>query len=365
MTSPVSSSPPLLRPMSPGVSAALNALRTLAAVYVLVHHVFQSRGIFGGPAFLLAFGQESVLVFFLLSGFVIQASEAGRVSTDLRGYSLRRVARIYPLLIAAMLISTIIAWLQHRLADGFSWSSLFGTLAALQDDGGRKPGVIVLPYLRNDPLWSLSYEVWFYALFPMATAMRQRVGARMGDWMIASIGMLSLLIYVLLPNFPCLIIGFFQIWWLGARLADSWRGRQPVWQTTWVTQLGLLGSALICFGFAEWRGFPFAIAEFPWLLVRQFLVALLLFYGLVFLVQRPWSQRIEKLSGAFAFSASLSYGIYVLHFPVLIDTGFYRSAGGLLAGGLLLFLLCWLLDRKLSLWLRRALPTGQAAPAST
>ena len=28
------------------------------------------------------------------------------------------------------------------------------------------PGVITAPYLRNSPLWSLSYEVFFYIIFP-------------------------------------------------------------------------------------------------------------------------------------------------------------------------------------------------------
>jgi peptidoglycan/LPS O-acetylase OafA/YrhL len=184
----------------------------------------------------------------------------------LHGYAQRRVARIYPLLIAAMLISTLIAWAQHRLADEFSWSSLFGTLAALQDDGGRKPGVIALPYLRNDPLWSLSYEVWFYALFPLVTALRKRAGTKRGDWVVTGLGMAALLIYCWLPNFPCLIIAFFQIWWLGARLADSWRNAQPLLQETWLPQLGLVGSAMIGLAYAGWRDAPFAISEFPWLL---------------------------------------------------------------------------------------------------
>ena len=38
---------------------------------------------------------------------------------------------------------------------------------ALQDAGNLKPGTICSPFMANSPLWSLSYELVFYAIYPL------------------------------------------------------------------------------------------------------------------------------------------------------------------------------------------------------
>ena len=58
----------------------LEAIRGFASVYVVLHHVFGKGLIIAGKdfSFLFRFGQESVILFFLLSGFVIQYYSAFR-----------------------------------------------------------------------------------------------------------------------------------------------------------------------------------------------------------------------------------------------------------------------------------------------
>jgi peptidoglycan/LPS O-acetylase OafA/YrhL len=61
--------------LSPRVRALLDAARACAALYVVAHHVAKGYGFPGLTGHLLRFGQEAVIVFFLLSGFVIFANE--------------------------------------------------------------------------------------------------------------------------------------------------------------------------------------------------------------------------------------------------------------------------------------------------
>ena len=152
--------------LSVKLSASLDAARAVAAGYVVLHHVALARGWANGPGLALRFGDEAVMVFFLLSGFVIFANERTR-ATRPAGYYLRRLRRIYPALVAALLVSTLIAVDNGTFFSMFSYKDLLGTLASLQDIASLKPGVIVDPYLQNFSLWSLSYEVAFYLAFPL------------------------------------------------------------------------------------------------------------------------------------------------------------------------------------------------------
>jgi peptidoglycan/LPS O-acetylase OafA/YrhL len=75
------------------LSAGLDVARAAAACYVVLHHVAKARGWSSGPGLALRFGQEAVLIFFLLSGFVIFSNERTR-ATRPSGYYLRRLRGI-------------------------------------------------------------------------------------------------------------------------------------------------------------------------------------------------------------------------------------------------------------------------------
>ncbi|MEY2925670.1 MAG: hypothetical protein RL367_147, partial [Pseudomonadota bacterium] len=349
----------MTRRLSPGLSTILDALRAGAALYVVLHHIFDARGYTHGAGLLFIFGQEAVLIFFLLSGFVIQSNEADRVASDRRGYALRRFIRIYPLLIMAILVSTLVAFAQERLASSFSWSSLFGTLLALQDDVVRKPGAIIRPYMINAPLWSLSYEIWFYVLFPFVSMVFRRLGQQTCQLIVGGTGLVAVLLYLGVPNFPCLVFAYFLIWWLGAMLAEAHATGVPAIRTTLILQIALTSAAIIAICYAEMARPDPRMVGFLWLMARDFLAALVLYQALAWLVGRRWHHGTAQAAAFFSYLASLSYGLYVLHYPLLIDSGFFSSAAGLIGGGLLLVALCWLFDRKLSLWLRRTLRMGR------
>ncbi|UPK67201.1 acyltransferase family protein [Chitinophaga filiformis] len=146
----------------------LDLFRGLAAMIVVTTHcrtmLFVEYGLLP-PAektvrnsvffFLTRISHEAVLLFFVLSGFlvggkVIQRLKAG--TFDLKSYALDRTVRIMlPLLSALILIficNTIIGQ-QYSVID------YLGNILSLQG--------ILVPWVSG-PLWSLAYEVWFYVL---------------------------------------------------------------------------------------------------------------------------------------------------------------------------------------------------------
>jgi len=336
--------------LSPRLIAGLDTARAAAACYVVAHHIADAHGWLHGPAILLRFGQEAVLVFFLLSGFVIFANERARALHP-RGYFLRRLRRIYPALIVAMIISMAVAIDNRTLLADFRWNQLVGTLLSLQDVSLLKPGVIADPYLQNDPLWSLSYEVAFYLVFPLVLRQWVRRPA-LTNHAVGLVCCVAYASYVAWPNHWSLVTAYFLVWWCGAMAADAYfRGgadvRAMAAPFAWLLALcGLAAAATWLVGF---RG----LGLYPFLPLRHFLVAAAMLAALF----SPLGRRIASVCAWWArpaaYVASISYGLYVLHYPLLVQWG---RASGLLGTALALALLLLgaiLADRQLNRWLPR------------
>jgi peptidoglycan/LPS O-acetylase OafA/YrhL len=309
-------------------------------VYVIAHHVIGSTDAPGVVQAAFSFGQEAVLVFFLLSGFVIFANEKHRVASP-RGYYIRRIRRIYPPILLAMLVSTCL-WLLGLLRADPTWTSLIGTLFSLQDIAFLKPGVVTTPYLGNNPLWSLSYEVFFYAVFPlvMIAWRRSQVLTRHSVGLIACIAYGT---YMLVPNHFSLVIAYFLIWWVGAMCAKTYLDgnlsmRAMVPEISWLAILTVvagLGVAL--------TGFT-GLGYFPFLMVRHFLVSLIITLVL-FTPVRIWMASLSvKLARPVTAISSISFGLYILHYPLLVQSG--ASTGAWIAPALALTIaLAYVADR--------------------
>jgi peptidoglycan/LPS O-acetylase OafA/YrhL len=107
-------------------------------------------------------GHAAVVVFFVLSGYVI--AHAARPELGLRGYLHHRVARIYPVVLGAALLSIVIAIagvpaLQYAGTRGTDMLDVALNATFLAQTWAN----VALPY--NGPFWSLNYEVWYYILF--------------------------------------------------------------------------------------------------------------------------------------------------------------------------------------------------------
>lgn len=147
----------------------LDLIRFLAALLVVLGHYrvafFVEYGLLPATDKNLAvmvfyaitrLGHESVLVFFVLSGFLVGGKSIVRIRErkfDVKSYALDRSVRILLPLIGSFLLIIPIYLVCDIKINTLQW---LGNLFQLQ-------GIFVAPV--TGPLWSLSYEAWFYIFF--------------------------------------------------------------------------------------------------------------------------------------------------------------------------------------------------------
>lgn len=152
---------------------ALEGVRGLCAVLVVFGHMTYMAPVLD-PGYAcdllhIDFGPQAVLVFFVISGYVIGLAAPGPASkAAIAHYCSRRLLRIVP-----------IAW----VAVGFTWillghdrlGTVIGNLLFLQNSQPYPFGLRV-PVLDGDPpLWSLSLEMLYYAAFIAVWTWRPRM----------------------------------------------------------------------------------------------------------------------------------------------------------------------------------------------
>ena len=174
----------------------LDGLRALAVLLVLVAHLGLNEAIPGG------FG---VTVFFFISGLLITrlllAEHAQRGTIAIGNFYLRRLIRLYPAMLAAILLATLVFWLAGGI---LSWGKVGAALLYCINYYDIY-SQLVQTRIGFDPfstLWSLAVEQQFYLLFPcLCVIMLKGHGNwRRLCWMLAAMLLLGLLWRLVLVN---------------------------------------------------------------------------------------------------------------------------------------------------------------------
>ena len=168
-----------------GFSVELQALRGLAALIVLVAHCASAIALPGGVGplrFILNSG-GAVVFFFVLSGFVLALSLQSRPATPQNtvSYYIRRGFRIYPALIVATILGTLICnhlALRADLSFGSDWLNIFYQ----QRIDGRKfvQAAAGLSAAANPPAWSIFVELICSAILPLLVFTTRGPASAMG-----------------------------------------------------------------------------------------------------------------------------------------------------------------------------------------
>lgn len=153
--------------MTPAYSTYLDLTRFTAALLVFLHH-FAFKALTGGEyAAIGAYGEDAVMVFFVLSGFVI-AYVTDQREHNLLDYSTSRLARLYSVVVPAVLATLVLDTFGraldpelYRISDNDHL--LLRTLFTL--GFANQLWSLDVRFLSNWPYWSISYEFWYYALF--------------------------------------------------------------------------------------------------------------------------------------------------------------------------------------------------------
>lgn len=354
--------------LDPRMSIRLDLVRGGAALAVLIGHAGQI-GLLGRDWPLDdSFQHAAVLVFFVLSGLMIQQS-ASRDGTTVQSFAVARLARILPVSTFAMLWSVGMFVCLGRMVPEASLptqseltprSVLLPLLFASERLGGLEPPL-------NPPYWSLCYEWWFYALFGAWRFLR---GERR-ILLVAGLAMAAgLPILLLLP-----------VWLLGVGVgAHGSRIRldRPV---------RTLALALLGFALASWSGLPLRVIalgrsigiDLVPLRYSQFFLTDLLggaFVALAFVALRAMPGEPRQLRPLARGLAGISFTLYLTHWPllaalhVLMQPRFALLAGALALALPVLFaaLLAPLLEDRVPRWIRCILQApgtqgGGGAPA--
>jgi peptidoglycan/LPS O-acetylase OafA/YrhL len=155
--------------MNRTTSIYLDLIRFLAALLVLLFHASYAR--FNGDWLNIfdQYGHEAVLVFFVLSGFVI-AYISDTKETTLSIYLTNRLARLYSVVIPALILTLLLDYIGKGL-DPIMYSGV-----QYQDSEPVYRFLANLLFINelwfeswrafsNGPFWSLSYEFWYYVIF--------------------------------------------------------------------------------------------------------------------------------------------------------------------------------------------------------
>jgi peptidoglycan/LPS O-acetylase OafA/YrhL len=320
----------------------LDCMRALAAFTVVFCHMRNMMLVDGGqlgpiakvllaPAYLLAGGGHlAVVIFFVLSGYLISGSvlsgfKRGNFSFPI--YASHRTLRLWVVLIPSLFVGGLldkVGMSLHRAVPLYSglvanhetstnffhhltWKAFVQTMAFMQTLHGMVFGT-------NVPLWSIAYEFWYYALFPLAFVVFYKGYPRQRKWLA---GMLFLLI--------CAIVGkdvifMFPLWLMGA--AIHWlpeinvRHAGRVWASL---GYGVVFAAAITATRMQAFAHLSYVVDFTVGLATTGLLCVLL------------TSRDKAESSAYTWAAKtfagFSYTLYTIHFPILmLLTGYFLGS---------------------------------------
>lgn len=343
-------------------NAGVDFLRGLSIVLVLLNHIGLrlrlTEGVLGAhlPRELLNDlnfnGSEAVYIFFVISGFLITSNALTRWGSlgaiELRGFYVRRAARILPCLV--LLVGVLSALHLLRVHDFV----IHGQGQSLSGAVGSAFGLYLNWYEAHtgylpanwDVLWSLSIEEVFYLGFPLMCILLRKA------WLLApAMALLALSLpfslaaivgnpiwkeKAYLPGMAAIAMGV-----LGALVAKHLRpkGRKAIWPFYAVGVCGLVGVL----------GFESQL----WKLFANGTILLLTFSALCMVLAFHWSAAMGAPArmigmGWLCAYGRLSYEIYLTHmFVVIAMLNIFSAVSASMRWGILWYVptiaACWVL----------------------
>jgi peptidoglycan/LPS O-acetylase OafA/YrhL len=294
----------------------LDWLRFMAALVVVISHTrgaayieygslanIEKTHIVTGLYALTRIANEAVVIFFVLSGFLVGGRAFERmVNGSFRSvdYAIDRIVRIFLPLIPALILTAII---NYGIDGEVNVFDFIGNLLSLQ-------GVFVKPFGGNGPLWSLSYEVWFYVLvYAIGIASVKNY---------SHLPILGLMILVFLI-FTCLDTTYLFCWIIGAAAYVL----MPIRQSLIVIYLSF--AIAIYSIIAIQIGYDSKSISIDW--IRSYMLPLnaariVLATAVALIIQqlilmRPKTVFLIKINNYGVSLAAFSYTLYLTHYPVL------------------------------------------------
>jgi peptidoglycan/LPS O-acetylase OafA/YrhL len=300
--------------------AGLDGVRGLAALFVVVHHVFL-RAFPGYPvdrapfwAGWFIYGRFAVVVFIVLSGFSLALSPArhGWRLDGVSRFAARRARRILPPYWAALAFSLAVAWL------------------VVPPPGQGAPGVksvvvngLLVQNLVGAPspdrsFWSIAVEAQLYVVFPLLLLMVRRWGAIV---MVATVTLVVATVGVLGPHVSGLdvfviqsppdLAALFAVGILAAGIVGA-SGARRSWPWAWLA----LAAAAPVLATIWWQGSVWTLDHLFWVDLTLGPAVGCLLAGLATGRPAPLLRVLE--ARPIRNLGSSSYSLYLTHGPIVV-----------------------------------------------
>lgn len=294
----------------------------MQAFHQSVGHSLSLNALAAYLTFPIAWGSAGVPIFFVISGYCIHRGGALRLASnpayrlDTGNFWVRRLARIYPVLLAALVLtfaldsfSLQLLPVSHKIRE-IGLQAFLVNLFSLQGVAGKTFG-------SNGALWTLSLEVQFYAIYPLLFALRHRIGMTNVLAIVAVVNVVSAL--VLERHDIQFFTSYWFSWTLGAWIADAKvRSAPQARSSNWLYALAVAFIVLGCaaFHFGQYGAFQFWAIGFAFYLYRA--------------LDRRGSPARRETFGTRMLSrlGDFSFSLYLIHLPifVLLSSLLFRSS---------------------------------------
>ncbi len=311
----------------------LNSLRGFAALIVSVSHFSNELG-FLSSFFGTATGQFGVMIFFLLSSFLMAVKyiDSPATSLSIRNYVVARLARIMPLYLIIIFFSYFYIKL---FPDSVAFLYKINDLQTLIEHILFLKGVGVL--------WTIISEMHFYFLFVVAWVVFYKLNAVFPRFMEMKFIILCGVIIFVVANAGIILINtggvkfnifdiqvmlnakVFPYFLMGTLLGFIYnRYNVPIsLRKNWIAVLSIAAASI----------YPMIVifkngqTHLMWADINIFIAVSALFFIVIFII--PQGNKIFE-NNVGDFFGKISYSIYLTHFPLLLVLKNYSANAGIL-----------------------------------
>jgi len=386
---------------------SIEAIRGFAAIYVIIGHIvllYNPQNFFPQIGFLIktafSFGHQAVILFFIVSGFSIHYStqlKKRNLQKTKKEYFFSRWKRLYPLFFLSLILSMLVLYMIQIPSSNLRNYLSFVFLTDISKGSFSDP----LP--TNFPIWSLSYEVLYYLVYPFLWVYISKYSIqKIFFYSIVLSIVASLISSFCYPNHLTNVFQYYWTWVAGAWIADM------KLKNTKVSAKYFKGSIVFClalmltlenvFILRDWfwalffvlilisyfskiegstqkqtilnftigtLGILFAFlvtniesAVFHPVLLRYLLVGILFFMLFFLVIPFHKFQKVLRVSlYPFVSIGSFSYALYIFNWPIILlfkyyfiswaELSFLNMSALIFVNFAFIFLLSWVLEMKL------------------